>query len=101
VLNRELVAKGETIDSRRRVVLEIDSTEVAVYGRQEQSAYNGHFVSTAIIRCCCSMAKATAWRPNCARAVSTAPKAGKRCYCLTSTGSRRKAKRWRSAALRP
>jgi Transposase DDE domain group 1 len=45
-LNRELVAKGEAIDSRRRVVLDMDSTEVPVYGRQEQSAYNGHFEST-------------------------------------------------------
>jgi hypothetical protein len=46
VLNRELVAKGEAIDSRRRVVLDMDSTEIAVYGHQEQSAYNGHFEST-------------------------------------------------------
>jgi hypothetical protein len=45
-LNRELVAKGEAIASRRRVVLDMDSTEVRVYGRQEQSAYNGHFEST-------------------------------------------------------
>ena len=45
-LNRELVAKGEAIDSRRRVVLDMDSTEIRVYGRQEQSAYNGHFEST-------------------------------------------------------
>src|SRR5271156_3395535 len=45
-LNRELVAKGETIASPRRVVLDMDSTEVPVYGRQEQSAYNGHFEST-------------------------------------------------------
>jgi hypothetical protein len=33
-LNRELVAKGEAIDSRRRVVLDMDSTELAVYVRQ-------------------------------------------------------------------
>ena len=45
-LNRELVAKGEAIDSRRRVVLDMDSTESPVYGHQEQSAYNGHFEST-------------------------------------------------------
>ncbi len=31
----------------RRVVLDMDSTEIPVYGRQEQSnAYNGHFEST-------------------------------------------------------
>jgi len=46
VLNRELVAKGEAIASSRRVVPDMDSTEVPVYGRQEHSAYNGHFEST-------------------------------------------------------
>ena len=45
-LNRELVAKVEAIASPRRIVLDMDSTEVAVYGRQEESAYNGHFEST-------------------------------------------------------
>ncbi len=45
-LNRELVARAEAIDSPRRIVLDMDSTEVAVYGKQEQSAYNGHFEST-------------------------------------------------------
>ncbi len=45
-LNRELVPQGEDIDSRRRAVLDMDSTEVPVYGHQEQSAYNGHFEST-------------------------------------------------------
>ena len=45
-LNRELVARAEAIDSPRRIVLDMDNTEVAVYGQQEQSAYNGHFEST-------------------------------------------------------
>jgi len=45
-INRELVAKAEAIDSPGRVVLDMDSTEISVYGRQEQSAYNGHFEST-------------------------------------------------------
>jgi hypothetical protein len=45
-LNRELVARAEAIDSPRRVVLDMDSTEIPVYGEQEQSAYNGHFEST-------------------------------------------------------
>src|SRR6266852_1672504 len=45
-LNRELVARAEAIDSPRRIVLDMDSTEIAVYGEQEQSAYNGHFEST-------------------------------------------------------
>src|SRR5712692_825656 len=45
-LNRELISKAEAIDPPRRVVLDMDSTEVPVYGEQEQSAYNGHFEST-------------------------------------------------------
>jgi len=45
-LNRELVARGEAIDSPERIVLDMDSTEIPVYGEQEQSAYNGHFEST-------------------------------------------------------
>jgi hypothetical protein len=45
-LNRELIARAEAIDSPRRVVLDMDSTEVPVYGQQERSAYNGHFECT-------------------------------------------------------
>jgi Transposase DDE domain group 1 len=45
-ISRDLIAKAEVIDSAHRVVLDMDSTEVPVYGRQEQSAYNGHFEST-------------------------------------------------------
>jgi len=48
VLNRELVAKAESIASPRGVVLDLDSTEIPVHGRQDQSACNGHFEST----CC-------------------------------------------------
>jgi len=45
-INRELVGKAEAVDSPQRVVLDMDSTEIPVYGQQEQSAYNGHFEST-------------------------------------------------------
>ncbi len=45
-LNRDLIAKAEAIYSPRRVVLDMDSTEIPVYGEQEQSSYNGHFEST-------------------------------------------------------
>ena len=44
--NRELIAKAEAVDAPQRVVLDMDSTEIPVYGEQEQSAYNGHFEST-------------------------------------------------------
>jgi hypothetical protein len=45
-LNRDLLARAEAIGSPGRVVLDMDSTEIRVYGQQEQSAYNGHFEST-------------------------------------------------------
>ena len=45
-LNRELITRAKALDSPRRVVLDMDSTEIPVYGQQEQSADNGHFAST-------------------------------------------------------
>jgi hypothetical protein len=45
-INRDLIARTESVDSRERVVLDMDSTEIPVYGHQEHSAYNGHFEST-------------------------------------------------------
>jgi hypothetical protein len=45
-INRESTAKAEAINSPQRVVLDMDSTEIPVYGQQENSAYNGHFEST-------------------------------------------------------
>jgi hypothetical protein len=45
-INRELIGKAEAVDSPQRVVLDKDSTEIPVYGQQENSAYNGHFEST-------------------------------------------------------
>src|SRR3989454_133088 len=45
-LNRALIGKAEAMDSPFRAVLDMDSTEIPVYGEQKQSAYNGHFEST-------------------------------------------------------
>jgi Transposase DDE domain group 1 len=45
-INRELIGRVEAVDSPQRVILDMDSTEIPVYGQQEQSAYNGHFEST-------------------------------------------------------
>ncbi len=45
-VNRELIGKAEALNSPYRTVLDMDSTEIPVYGEQEQSAYNGHFAST-------------------------------------------------------
>jgi hypothetical protein len=45
VLNRELIAQAEGSDNCERVVLDMDSTERPVNGRQEGGAYNGHYES--------------------------------------------------------
>jgi hypothetical protein len=45
-LNRPLIDRAETMDSACRTILDTDSTEIPVYGEQEQSAYNGYFEST-------------------------------------------------------
>jgi hypothetical protein len=45
-LNRALLGRAEAMNSTCRAVLDMDSTEIPVYGEQEQSAYNGHFEST-------------------------------------------------------
>jgi len=44
-INRELLAKAEVMDAGQRVVLDMDSTEIPVYGEQEHSTYNGYFES--------------------------------------------------------
>ena len=45
-VNRELIGNAEAINSPHRTVLDMDSTEIPVYGEQENSAYNGHFESS-------------------------------------------------------
>jgi hypothetical protein len=40
-MNREMIAKVEGMEWSWRAVLDMDSTEIPVYGEQEQSAYNG------------------------------------------------------------
>jgi len=45
-ISRALIGKVEALDPTQRVVLDMDSTEIPVYGEQENSAYNGHFEST-------------------------------------------------------
>jgi hypothetical protein len=44
-INRALIGKAEAVDSGYRTILDMDSTEIPVYGEQEQSAYNGYFES--------------------------------------------------------
>ena len=49
-LNRELVANGEAIDSRRRVVLDMDSTEIPVYGHQEHTSRPPAIIRSAFVQ---------------------------------------------------
>ena len=100
-LNRELVAKAEAIASPRRVVLDMDSTEVRVHGRQEQSAYNGHFESTCYHPLLLFNGEGDCLAAKLRPATSTAPTAGKHCCCPRSTSSRRRAETWPSVATRP
>jgi len=41
-INGELIGKVEAVNSLQRVMLDMDGTEISVYGQQENSAYNGH-----------------------------------------------------------
>ncbi|MGA9628326.1 MAG: transposase [Bryobacteraceae bacterium] len=97
-ISRELIGKAEAVDSPQRVVLDRDSTEIPVYGEQEQSAYNGHFEPTCYPPCCCSTARATVWPPSSGPATCTEPMAGKTCCCRRAqrapSGSRSKARMW-------
>ena len=101
-LNRELVGRAEAIDSPRRLVLDMDSTEIPVYGEQEPSAYNGHFESTCYHPLLlfnregdCLAAKL---RPG---NVHSALRAGRNCCCRRLSGNRHWARRWFSAPTRP
>jgi len=42
-VNRDVIGQAEAWDRSDRVVLDMDSSESPVHGRQEGSAYNGHF----------------------------------------------------------
>jgi hypothetical protein len=67
VINRELTAKAETIESPQRVVLDMDSTEIPVYGQRSRAPTTATSSPLAITRCCCSIVKATVWRQSRAR----------------------------------
>jgi hypothetical protein len=51
LINRELLVKAEAMDSPQRAVLDLDSTEIPLYGEQEHSAYNGHSESCPSSKC--------------------------------------------------
>src|ERR1035437_9544937 len=128
-LNRELIGKAEAIHWQYRTVLDMDSTEIPVYGEQAQSAYNGHFESVpcwtwtrprfrctgsrrrapitgtssppAITHCCCSTEQAIVWRPSSVLATCTARRVGKNFCCRRSSASSEWGRKSRFGPTRP
>ena len=115
-VNRELVAQAEAGDDSERVVLDMDSTESPVHGRQEGSAYNGHFESVCYHPLLlfnqhgdCLAAKLrpgnVSQRRGLGRAAAAGDRAptgcgqtGRRSGAMPPLPSRRFTRRWRSAA---
>jgi hypothetical protein len=63
-INRELISKAEALDSPQRVVLEMDSTEIPVYGSRRTARTTATLSPPAITRYCCSIGRATVWRQS-------------------------------------
>ena len=99
-INRELIAQGGTRGhpaaggARSRLVPRSPST--ASRSRAPTTATSSR---PAIIRCCCSIGRATVWRRSCGRATSTAPRSGTRCCCPRSSGSSGRARTWSSGPM--
>lgn len=74
-INRELLAKAD-MDSPQRVMLDMDSTEIPVYGEQEHSAYNGHFESTCYHPLLLFNGEGDCLGASCDRATHTGPRTG-------------------------
>ena len=92
-LNRELVARAESIDSPQRVVLDMDSTEIPVYGQQEKGAYNGHFESTCYHPLLLFNREGDCLAAKLRPATFLAPKAGRNCCCPRSNANRSRARK--------
>ena len=63
-INRQLIGKVEAIDAQQRIVLDMGSTEIPVYGQQETAPTTPTSSLPAITRCCHSIGRATAWRQS-------------------------------------
>jgi Transposase DDE domain group 1 len=83
-INRELSTKAEAVDSPQRVVLDMDSTELPVYGQQEHRADNGHFESTCYHPLLLFNREGDCLAPSYGPATSTAPRTGTNCYSRRS-----------------
>ena len=90
-INRELIARAEAMDSPAaggaRIWTVPKSRSTASRSRAPTTGTSSRPV---IIRCCCSIGRATVWRRSCGPATSTAPRSGTNCCCPRSSGSRRR-----------
>jgi hypothetical protein len=100
-LNRALVGRAQAMDSGWRTTLDLDSTEIPVYGEQEQSAYKGHFESTCYHPLLLFNGQGDCLAPSYGPATYTALKVGKKCSCRRSSGSRAWERKWRSGPTPP
>jgi DDE family transposase len=92
-INRELIDKAEAVDSPQRVVLDMDSTEIPVYGEQEQSAYNGHFESTCYHPLLLFNREGDCLAAKLRPATCTVPTTGRSCCCRRLSGNSSRARR--------
>jgi hypothetical protein len=100
-INRELLAKVETIDSAQRVVLDMDSTEIPVYGQQEQSSYNGHFRSTCYHPLLLFNGEGDCLAAKHDRAMYTVLRTGQKRCCPRSTANSQLGRKWCFGRMRP
>jgi len=100
-INRELIARAEAIDSPQRVVLDMDSTEIPVYGQQENSAYNGHFESTCYHPLLLFNGEGDCLAGKLRPGTCIVRKTGQNCCCRRSSANKNSARKWYFAPMPP
>ena len=101
-INRELLAKVETIESPQRVVLDMDiDRDPGVRAAGATVPTTATSSPPAITRCCCSTARATVSRRSCGRATCIARKTGQNCYCRRSSANKNWVRKWCFAPMLP
>ena len=82
-LNAKWVDGAMSRTPHRRVILDMDSSESPVHGRQEGASYNGHFGSMCYHPCSCSTSSVTA-RARCSARGTYIARAGDVMYWIRS-----------------
>jgi hypothetical protein len=89
-LNRALIGRATSVGSGERTTLDMDSTEIPVYGKQEQRAYNRHFESTCYHPLLFFNREGDCLAAKLHPGNVTVPKAGERFCCPRLSGSRKR-----------